>query len=142
MRDITRNFIKSFVIISCILALTACQTLDNKKRAKSFDEILYEYTKFLRWGHFREITNFMTAEHRAASQDKVDSFSNIRISSVNSTDWISDETGNRLTGTVDIKYYVEDRAVVRKTKQQLVWVYDEEGKFWLLDSGLPALDTR
>jgi hypothetical protein len=141
-----RDSAKLLFIMSGVLALTACQSpvtsYENKKRAKSFDEIIYEYTKFLRWGHFREITYFMTPEYKAASQEKVDSFKNIRVSSVKTGNWTSDETGNRLNGMVEIDYYVEHRAVIRQTKQQVAWIYDEEGKFWQLDSGLPELNPR
>jgi hypothetical protein len=135
-----KPIIKLITLITLGFMLTACNTMQRMHQSElmnDFDTTFVQYSKFLRWGHFRELTTFMTKDHVAPSMAKIDSLKNIRISKVNPIAWILDEEKGVMVGDVVIDYYVTNKAVIRQTTQQQVWRWIDE--HWKLDTGLPDL---
>lgn len=122
--------------------LTACNTMQrihNDELMTNFDQTFTTYSKHLRWGHFRELTTFMTPEHIGPSLQKVDSLKDRRVSRVKPIAWIMDEEKGVMVGDVVIDYYITSRAVIRQTTQQQTWRLVGEDEHWKLDTGLPDL---
>lgn len=127
-------------IITIFTLLSACNAMQNLRTSEitgKFDERFRLYSKHLRWGHFRELTAFMTPERIAPALIQVDSFKERRITNVKPIAWLLDEQAGTMTGDVMIDYYVENRAVVRSVTQHQIW--RRNGEIWQLDSGFPDL---
>ena len=144
MRTIMIKNIISIVTVISFLMLTGCETVQNtidrietSELTGKFDETFISYSKHLRWGHFRELTTFMTAEQRAPTLAKAESLKGRKISHVTPSAWVLDEEGGVMVGDILIDYYIIDRGVIRSATQTQTWRYKDER--WQLDSGLPDL---
>ena len=129
------------------LMLTACNAVSNtihrietNEIMNDFDETFTQYSKHLRWGHFRELTTFMTQEQIGPSMAKIDSLKERRVSRVTPIAWILDEEDGVMVGDVVIDYYITNRAVIRQTTQQQTWrLVGEDHEIWKLDTPIPDL---
>jgi hypothetical protein len=131
---------KLLCLLAIIVMLNGCNTMQRihtRELMTEFDETFIQYSKHLRWGHFRQLTTFMTQEHVAPTLAKIDSLKNIRISDVKPITWILDEEKGVMVGDVVIDYYITNKAIIRQTTQNQVWRWADE--HWKLDSGLPDL---
>ena len=127
-------------IVVIALMLSACNTiqrLQTNELTTTFNERFRLYSKHLRWGHFNEVTTFMTQEHIAPSIAKINSFKERRITSIKPLTWILDEQAGTMVGDIDVDYYIADRGVIRSTSQHQTWRLN--GEIWQLDAGLPDL---
>lgn len=120
-----------------IMLLSACSQWQERDRMTRFEETFRLYSKHLRWGHFHQVSEFMTQRHAAESLNKADNFRGTQISSVRAASWIVDEAKEKVAGNVMIDYYMTNRAVIRQTTQDQTWLWN--GKNWKLDNGLPDL---
>ncbi len=127
------------LLLIYILTLTGCNELQARDRMTKFEETFRLYAKHLRWGHFPEVTGFMTPEHVAPSLSHATKLKEIRISGVTPINWIVDEAQENISGNVTVSYYVTNRGVIRETTQQQTWIWQSEGKNWKLNTGLPDL---
>ena len=144
MRATMVKSVISVITVISFLMLTGCDTVRNtmhrietSELTGKFDETFITYSKHLRWGHFRELTTFMTTEQIAPTLAKAESLKGRKISHVQPSAWVLDEEGGVMVGDVLIDYYIIDRGVVRSTTQRQTWRYNDER--WQLDSGLPDL---
>ena len=128
------------LLTGCNAVSNTIQRIETSEKMEDFDETFTLYSKHLRWGHFRELTTFMTQEQIGPSLAKIDSLKDRRISRVTPTAWIYDEEKGVMIGDVIIDYYITNRAVIRQTTQQQTWrLVGEEDEFWQLDSPIPDL---
>lgn len=125
----------ALIIVAALIA--ACNPLQSQSRLTLFDDSFQIYSKYLRWGHFREATSLMTDKHRLASLAKISGLKDIRISRVQATQWIMNEEKDRISGSIEISYYLTNQAVIRQIIQQQTWLFKD--KVWRLDTGLPEL---
>lgn len=135
----TIRHIIAFTILASVL-LSGCNTIQRIQAGElttDFDQTFRQYSKHLRWGHFRELTAFMTADHIAPAMVQAGSLKDIKISSVKPTAWILDKDAGIMTGDVMVDYYITTRGVIRSTTQHQTWRYQNEK--WKLDNGLPDL---
>ena len=128
------------LLTGCNAVSNTIQRIETSEKMEDFDETFTLYSKHLRWGHFRELTTFMTQEHIGPSMAKIDSLKERRISRVKPVAWILDEENGVMVGDVVIDYYLTNRAVIRQTTQQQTWrLVGEEDEIWKLDSPIPDL---
>jgi hypothetical protein len=138
-----KNVISVVTVIS-FLMLTGCETVQNtidrietSELTGKFDETFISYSKHLRWGHFRELTTFMTTEHIAPTLLKAELLKGRKISRVTPSAWVFNEEEGVMVGEILVDYYIIDRGVIRSTTQSQTWRYKDER--WKLDNGLPDL---
>lgn len=120
-----------------LLLLPACNQLQNQNRMTQFQETFRQYAKHLRWGHYSQVTRFMTEAHITTALSQSNRLKDIRISSVEPSSWIVSENSDTINGTINIEYYLTNRAVIRQTSQNQTWHWQD--KAWKLDNGLPDL---
>ena len=135
------RYIITFTILSGIL-LTGCNTMQRIQTGElttTFDRTFIQYEKHLRWGHFRELTTFMTTDHIGPTIEKIPAITlrDIRISRVKPTAWLLNYDTGVMVGDVIVDYYIASSGVIRSTTQNQTWRYD--GEEWKLDNGLPDL---
>lgn len=129
-------FIVIFAACS-LLFLEGCQRLKNQDTTRRFDETFRQYSKHLRWGHYRQLAQFMTPEHAPGALEKADKYRERRVSSVHASQWIFNENMTQATGLIEIRYYLTDRGVIKDASQKQTWIREKDN--WLLDNGLPDL---
>ena len=125
------------LLASLLSACNPLQTLKSRNKWTDFDSAFQNYSKHLRWGHFREAAGFMTRQRQIESQALLAKLKNRRVSGVKATNWIMNKEEDEISGTIEISYYLEDRGVIRQTEQTQTWILQE--KNWILDSPLPDL---
>jgi len=133
----------AFFMLASLLP-TGCGTIDQihtNEVTTNFDEIFILYSKHLRWGHFKELTSFMTAEQIGPAMEIIaantDKIGDRKVSKVQPLSWLLDEQAGTMTGDVTIEYYIPSRSVIRTATDHQIWKLN--GNVWQLDSGLPKL---
>ena len=131
---------KLHVLIILGLLLSGCNTMQriqNSELMEDFDETFFLYSKHLRWGHFRQVTTFMTPERIGPAMDQIDTFKDIRVSKVQPITWILNSEEETIKGEIVVDYYIVSRSVIRSTSQKQTWRYINDT--WKLDTGFPDL---
>jgi len=135
-----RHIITIFIFSSILL--TGCNTLQRIQTGQlttEFDQTFLLYAKHLRWGHFRELTTYMTPEHIGPAMEKITSITlrGIKVSHVEPIAWLLDMENEVMTGDVVVDYYITSSGLIRQTTQHQIWRLN--GDIWQLDGGLPDL---
>ena len=138
MRINIRHII-TLTMLSGIL-LSGCNTMQRIQTGElttTFDRTFIQYAKHLRWGHFRELTTFMTTDHIGPTIEKIPAITlrDIRISKVQPTAWLLNYDTGVMVGDVIVDYYIVSSGIIRSTTQHQTWRYN--GEEWKLDNGLP-----
>ncbi len=129
------------LLITVFVVLTGCNSWKKEEdRMMIFSASFSAYSSHLRWGHFYEVSAFMTADYIPSVTASIPSLKNVRITAVEPLKWVVDEAQESLSGSVQISYYLTDRGVVKQINQQQTWLWFEESRTWRLDTGLPELN--
>ena len=129
----------AWVVVSLLSAMVSGCGVQGKDRMARFHETFLAYSGHLRWGDFHRVAAFSTAGRADAAYAAAAGMKNIRVSGVESSNWLIDESQDRIRGSVKIQYYLPERGVIRETTQRQTWLWLEEAKQWKLDAALPDL---
>ena len=125
-----------FPMLLAGLLLGGCATLNEQKKAKTFDETMFIYEKAVRWSDFYAARQFQRLPIGTANpqidpaQLKVTAYRQ-----VNARRLAGDE---EVAITVQIDYYRNDTMRVHTLTDEQVWRYDDEAGAWYITTPLPA----
>lgn len=126
--------------------LSGCNTLQRIQSGElttTFDRTFIAYSKHLRWGHFRELTNFMMPEHIGPALTKAIQLDDVKVSRVTPIAWVlsgmddDNDENTVMVGDVVIQYYLVSTSTIHSITQNQTWRHDSENDTWRLDNGLP-----
>ncbi len=124
-------------IISLMLLLTGCQSLEERQRADSLQETLRSYEATIRWSSGQHAARFREPEQDTTLTQADSKPANIRITHYEVVQGPSMLGDKRAIQTAVIQYVLQDNQVVREITDQQVWLYDEAQQKWYLNSQVP-----
>jgi len=123
-------------VLVCFLLLSGCQSnpFRDDVPPKLFNQ-MQSYEDTVRWGELQNLYLFTSPE--AVKSAKIpEDLDNVRVTGYESSPLRQiDETRWAVTAVID--YVLIDRQVVRQAVDNQVWVSDDGGKSWFLDSPVP-----
>lgn len=125
------------LVTMTVLALSACATIDSKKKASIFETAMFRYSKAIRWSEFGladEMRRLPEGQHKMQSTEYL---RHIKITSYEtlSTSSLTDDSSVRVT--VRIVYYHDDTSKLNTLLDNQVWEYDEDKHNWFITTPLP-----
>lgn len=127
-----------FAVLVCLLLplLTGCKTnpFGDDVPPKLYHQ-MKSYEDTVRWGDLNNI--YLFASPDALKSVKVqEGLDNVRVTGYDAAPLRQvDETRWAVTAVID--YVLTDRQVVRQVVDNQVWVSEDDGKTWFLDSPVP-----
>ncbi|MEW8299359.1 MAG: asparagine synthetase [Candidatus Thiodiazotropha sp.] len=120
---------------SLICLLTACQTLEEKRRSQSLQDTLRSYEATIRWSSGLYAGKFRDPQldvNETGRQRK-----NIRVTHYEVVQGPTMLGDKRAVQTAVIQYVLQENQIVREITDQQVWLYDEAQEKWFLSSQVP-----
>ncbi len=126
-------------IAICILAsLTlGCANLKDITRLKQFEDVLLGYRHAMRWSDFDYIVQFVDPSTLEANPPDHQLLKLVKVTDYKVRKTSASEDENHVYQLVEISYYRTDKMIVNTITERETWEWDNEGKQWLLKSGLP-----
>ena len=128
-----------FPLISVtILLLLSCTGMAGKSRVSKFSEILKSYEYALESSDYRQASKFVD---RSKDRPPVEykGYANIKIVRHKVTHVEVSDDKRSIEQDVEIQYFLLDRNLLKTMIDHQVWQYKDEGKVWMLQTGLPKL---
>ena len=122
------------LLLTAVLALGGCSTIEKDKRANAMDAALTTYGEAIRWGYFETAYGFVHPDKRKPVPMYLD---NIRVTGyeVVQPPLMKGETS--LDQIVRIEYVHKDMQRLRSLSDRQVWQYEKAANSWWLHSGVP-----
>ncbi len=133
-----KKSIHGLLMATTLAALFGCGSWKDEDRMTKFSDSFRIYSKHLRWGHFHEVSSFMTPEHVESAIAAIPSLKGVRITAIKPLKWTVDKSQDNISGNIQIDYYIEDIGIVKQTSQPQTWRWFKDLKTWKLDADLPA----
>lgn len=127
-----------FLVALTTLMLTACASIDSRKKSSTFDTAMFHYEKAIRWSEFgladgmRRLPDGM---HPAQSPQELE---HIKITSYETLGTNSTDDGTEVRVTVRIVYYHDDSPKLNTLMDNQVWKYDADKQSWYITTPLPV----
>lgn len=130
--NLVKRLFKLTFVLSIAISLLSCASTDEMDK---LDSSLRSYERAVRWGDFTRAKSF----HK--NNPALDDLERRRLKLYRVTDYrvISQEVPNLNNAylLVEIKYYKNDRPVIKTTSVQQEWKRDEGSTIWYLNSSFP-----
>jgi len=126
------------LVIMTVIALTACTTIDSKKKSAIFETTQLKYSKAIRWGEFGLADSMRRLPDGQHATQDAESLEHIKVTSCETISTSSLEDGSRLRVTARIDYYHDDGMKVNSLLDNQVWEYDEDASTWYIITPLPV----
>ncbi len=109
----------------------------EKSRMADFEKISRAYERIMLDSDFETAHGFTDPESVREEMDFT-AYKDIKIVDYQvKKGWMSDDR-IKIKQTVEVKYYRIDSLIVRTTRYEQLWKYDDMKKTWLLQTGLPG----
>lgn len=122
-----------------LLTIFACASFSEKGRMEELKEITMAYDHALLRSDFRTAADFIAPEMRREDID-YDQYKRFKIVDCRTTHAEISEDKMNLKRDVELQYFLVDRNILRSTRYQQQWHYDEDKEEWFMQSGLPVFE--
>jgi hypothetical protein len=126
------------LVFILMVAPTGCAGIAGKGRMEKFSEIIDSYENALERSDYRKASKFVDPSAEGILLDH-NQFANVKIVRHKVTHIEVSDDKRSIEQDVEIQYFLLDRNLLRTIVDHQVWKYEEEGKVWLLQTGLPEL---
>ncbi|MEL0585724.1 MAG: asparagine synthetase [Candidatus Thiodiazotropha sp. (ex. Lucinoma kazani)] len=123
------------ILLFMLSMLSACQTLGERQRAQSLQDILRSYEATMRWSSGQQAAKFKLAEHADTTVKPVRK--DIKVTHYEVVQGPSMLGDKRAVQIAVIQYVFQDSQIVKEITDQQEWLYDEEKEIWYLNSPVP-----
>ena len=121
-----------------VLALSACTTIDSKKKASTFETAMFRYSKAIRWGEFGLADSMRRLPEGQHPVQSTESLEHIRITSYETLSTGSLDDGAGVKVVVRIVFYHDDGVTLNTLTDNQVWEYDDDTRSWYITTPLPV----
>ncbi|MCU7891919.1 MAG: asparagine synthetase [Candidatus Thiodiazotropha sp. (ex Ustalcina ferruginea)] len=131
--------LKRLLILLFLLSmLSACQTLGERQRAQSLQDILRRYEATMRWSSGQQASKFKSTEH--VEMEVKPARKDIKVTHYEVVQGPSMLGDMRAVQIAVIQYVFQDSQIVKEITDQQEWLYDEESEMWYLNSPVPVFN--
>lgn len=126
-----------FLVTIAVLALSACSTIDSKRKTATFETAVFRYSKAIRWSEFgladgmRRLPagDYVTQRPEYLEHIKVTSYETLGTSNISDAE---------IEVTVRIVYYHDDGLKLNTLIDNQLWKFDADGAYWYITTPLPV----
>ena len=132
--------IRSALALLCLLALAACATVANQRN--KYDQAVYAWSGFIRWGDFEGAMNLIDPEVRKGIELtplQLERYKQVQISSYRDVGTSSDFDAGTAVRDIEIGVINRHTMAERTVHYREVWRWDPEAKAWWITTPLPDL---
>lgn len=112
----------------------------GQQQGRLFELSNLSYERALRWGDFNKALAFHQGRNEPLDEATRAELKQIRVTAYDIV-YARRVGENEIEQVVEVKYYLEDRAVERETTFDQRWEFDPEKKSWYLTSPFPEFQT-
>ena len=116
------------------LSLTACKSIQERKKETALDSTLYSYHTAMRWGRWDTLLSYRGT--KAPEVPEVD-LDNIRVTGYEVRQPPVPTSEETVFQVVEIQYVLRDSQRLRKLFDEQEWRFDAETRQWRLFSPFP-----
>ncbi len=128
----------SIVLLLIFPLLPACNQVKSGQQASAYEDAVTRYVASLRWGRFEDARAFHRTKEGEIPSVDIDKLERIRITGHTiRKNTIDPELDAGLT-EVELKYYGNDSATIKKFTFSHHWWYDKRSKRWFIESEFPT----
>ena len=129
---------RTFLLVTMtILALSACATIDSKKKSATFETAVFRYSKAIRWSEFGLADGMRRLPDQHYPTQSIEQLQHIKITSYETLSTSSLDDGSDVKVVVRIVYYHDDGMKLHTLLDNQVWEYDEDSYSWHITTPLP-----
>jgi hypothetical protein len=128
------------LILITILLTVSCAGMAGNRRVDEFSEIIKSYENALENSDYRQASRFVDPSKGRAPVD-YKRYANIKIVRHKVTHVEVSDDKRSIEQDVEIQYFLLDRNLLRTMIDHQVWRYKDEGKVWMLQTGLPQIGS-
>lgn len=128
-----KRLFKLVLLLSIVVPLFSCSLTSNEMRA--LDSSFRSYERAIRWGNFTRAKSF----HKNSPSLHDVERRRLKFYRVTGYKVLREETPNDKNAylQVEIKYYKNERPVIKSVEVKQHWKRDEGTEIWYLDSSFP-----
>lgn len=127
---------RALILTICLVLLSGCQTISERKQADDLLEVLRDYEAVMRWSSLEQARRFLQPEK--AGEMVATTPRDLRVTHYEVVQGPSMLGEDNAVQTAVIQYVFEESQVVHELVDQQHWRYDPEAKRWYLASPLPV----
>lgn len=126
------RFLKLILMVGIFASLYSCATTDEMDR---LDSSVRSYERAIRWGEFGQAKSFHKNEPELSDLER----RRLQLYRISGYKVISNDTPNTKNSyiRVEIKYYRNDRPVIKAITVKQHWKRDEGSQLWYLATPFP-----
>lgn len=121
-----------------VLVLTACATIDSKKKSATFETAMFRYSKAIRWGEFGLADSMRRLPEGEHATQPAGYLEHIKITSYETISTSSLDDGSEVKVTARIVFYHDDGVKLNTLLDNQLWKYDEDKHEWYITTPLPV----
>ena len=131
---------KPALALLCLLALVSCATVANQR--SKYDQAVYAWSGFIRWGDFEGAMNLIDPEVRKdieLTPLQLERYKQVQISAYRDVGAKVDMDAGTSVRDIEIGVINRHTMAERTVRYREVWRWDADAKAWWLTSPLPDL---
>jgi hypothetical protein len=128
---------KLIFLFTLVLMMTACNGVGTRQKADGLEKAIDEYVAALRWGRFDKAKEYHI--NKEGTRPEIDSsqLEYIRVTGHTVKKKTVNEEIDEATLQMEIQYYHNEYATLKKIIIDQVWWFQEDAKTWFLSSDFP-----
>lgn len=134
-----RRLLLALPVVVIVLVQCGCASVKEDSKRIALENTLSSYRQAIRWGYFPAAAGFLSPTAQGAAD--IEALKNVRVTGYEVVQpglVAPDDTAVQL---VQIDYVLKDRQRLQQLADRQRWRYDEEGRAWWLETGLPDFSS-
>ena len=112
--------------------------LQNEQKRNMLTSTASQYRQALRWGHYKDAVPIIRPQEEGVTLNtNWQAMKDIKITGYEESSKVIDADNGRAQIVAELEYYDLNNSVVKKTRQEQLWWFDEDVKQWFNGTGLP-----
>jgi hypothetical protein len=121
-----------------ILAVSACATIEGKKKTATFETAVFRYSKAIRWSEFGLADSMRRLPEGLHTAQPAEFLEHIKVTSYETLATSPVADGSEVRVTVRIVYYHNDSPKLSTLLDNQIWKYDADSHSWHITTPLPV----
>lgn len=134
-KDVLKSLIKLVFVFGLFSSIFSCSVTPDEM--VSLDRTIMSYERAMRWGDFARAKSFHKSDPVLSDLER----RRLKLYRVTAYNTLQNEVQNNHNAylLVEIKYYKNDRPVIKSASVRQHWKRDEGSELWYLNSSFPSI---